>query len=442
MRIIRNLLILCALMCGLLFAARQAGAGMGKGDVLSYTTCPHFYDHRCTANLLDLRTMIKVRFGPQGTYCVLPTENSVYLMVAHVNNEQSIYEWNKIGFHRIGDFGSHIFYLIHDEPNRRFLVVRNLYGYWRLLVWDGVQWSEFIPPQYGYPTEPVWTADARFAFVSTENNDGRLYVSDGATSTSLGEYTNNRYYAPQPTWSTDGRLAFSSDRTGNNEIYIWDGKALTNISQHVGDDDEPAWSTDGRLAFSSDRSGNKEIYIWDGTTLTNISQTLEDDIKPVWNEAGQLAFVSGGNKVSILGRKWLAPSKQNGAETYTNLRWLSDGRLLLLGEDRSLSLWDSGRTIALLTSEIIEYGDGAIAFASKRYRDDNQYELYILDGKNIVGTGLVGSGIYFEPDGKGGLLGVVCSAPHDCDLYHWKDGQARRLTNTPGINEYRPSFRP
>jgi WD40-like Beta Propeller Repeat len=184
--------------------------------------------------------------------------------------------------------------------------------------------------------------------------------------------------------------------------------------------------------------------VWDGKTLTNVSQTPEDDYSPTWSKDGQLAFITGNNKVYICGETCLHFIDINKPVSNHDLylQWVSHDRLFFRS-NAGAYLLDEDMLSTLLTNNIIEYGDGAIAFVSNGYRDDGLSELYVLDGQNSVGTGLVGPKIYMKHDGKSGLLvGVYNINGANYDLYHWKDGQARRLTNTPDISEYGPSFRP
>jgi WD40-like Beta Propeller Repeat len=430
MRIIQNLLILLVLMVGLLFAARQVGAGMGKGDVLAYVACRGQFKP-CISKLLDTRTMMDVRFGLQNIANMFWTENGDLYMTVGAMGKEILYQWNGGGLHYLGSLSPNT-YLKHNE-NNQFAFYLNIDNTWQLIIWDGAQLIEFIPP-FGDNMDPIWAADGRFAFVS--NNT--VYISDGVTTTSLGQ----AQYGGLD-WSVNGHLVFVSERDGNDEIYVWDGTTLTNISQHAALDYNSVWGPDGRLAFISKRDGNTEIYVWDGEALTNASQTPELDYSPTWSKDGRLAFFTEGKNVSIWGKEGLhrIELEDKSFQLYS-WQWLSHGRLLFFGDTRSY-IWDQGVTVKFLPDSIIEYGDSGVAFISTQYRTDSLYELYVLDGQNIVGTGLIGSVLEFEPDGRGGLLGKVCGViPRSCDLYHWKDGQVHRLTNTPDISEHGPSFRP
>jgi WD40-like Beta Propeller Repeat len=439
MRVIRNLLILCLLMVGMLLAVRQTGVAMGKGEVLAYRAC----QATCIPTLLDMHTLIQVGINLENVADMVWAETGDLYVVAFgaTSRDYNIYQWRSKQLRRLDRVQAYSIDLIHHD-NKRIIFQLNTGSGWQLRIWDGVQWGEFVFLGI-LQSNPYWAADGRFAFASLANNQAEIYVSDGLTSTSLGQYT---VYYPTPvvTWSTDGRLAFSSDRSGNQEIYVWDGTTLTNISQHVGDDSQPAWSVDGRLAFSSNRSGNQEIYVWDGTTLTNISQTPEDDTQPQWNEEGQLTFVTGGRKVYIWGKNGfrLTNINRTGRGDFFNIRWVSHGRLFFR-DDIMSGLWDDDIFAIRYLGNLIEYGDGGIAFITSSYRNDGLTELYVLDGQKIVATGLVGSIVHFKPDGRGGLLGRVCDANAiNCDLYRWQDGRIDQITNTPDISENGPSFRP
>jgi WD40-like Beta Propeller Repeat len=431
MRIIRNFLILCVLMCGLLFAVRQVGAAMGKGDVLAYQAC----QGTCIPALLDMRTLISVGFNIKDVREMFWTENGhLYVLAKTGVSPYNLHQWDGGRLQHLGSFPVDNLSLMHKENNWVIFMFNTLTG-WQLLVWDGAQVIEFTPPS-GRNLPPVWAADGHFAFFSTNiNNDTELYVSGGLALTSLGRFTAN---SDDLMWSADGRLALLSDRDGNREIYVWDGTTLTNISQHPAWDDSPAWSADGRLAFSSLRDGNYEIYVWDGTALTNVSQKTGHDTQPQWSKDGQLAFLAEDKNVYVWGKDGVRLA----ANSFGNpFQWVFQGQLLFR-DGLYRHLWDDGVVVKLLTEDIIEYGDSGVAFTSNRYRADNQYELYVLDGQKIVATGLVGPWVELVADGTGGLLGRVCNSQGNCDLYHWQDGHIRQLTNTPHIIQYRPSFRP
>jgi WD40-like Beta Propeller Repeat len=438
MPIIRNLLILCLLMCGLLFGAQQFSAGIGKGDVLAYQACRDGI-YRCTPKLLDMRTLARVEFGSQNLSNIVNmfwTENGHLYMLVQGAMGADIYQWNGGSLRHLVSVPSNNMYLIYNE-NNRFAFYIGTARQWSLLVWNGAQLIEFTPP-FGGNLYPVWAADGRFAFTSTKNNNTELYVSDGLTLTNLGQFDE---VFPFPTWSADGRLAFISERDGNSEIYVWDGTVLTNISQHEAHDNNPTWGPDGQLAFTSERDGNSEIYLWDGVALTNISQTPADEYNPQWSADGRLAFATSSG-VYVLGESGLRFAVEG---IYSGFQWISQGRLLIrLGVGVDSVLWSDEGTIELLTEDVIEYGDGEIAFVSHRYRAGGVLKLYVLEGANIIATGLESrSGLGFKSDGKGGLLGIACAeSVTNCDLYHWEEGHIHQLTNTPSINEKGPFLRP
>jgi WD40-like Beta Propeller Repeat len=446
MRIIRNLLILCVLMVGLLFAARQFSAGTGKGEVLSYLACPAVNTTPCMPRILDTRTMMVMGFNLQHARDVFWTENGdLYTITGdnQTNSHRGLYRWGKKIFSEKSDSTS-VMELIRNENNRLAFSALSDDG-WKIRIWDSVGWAETIlPPRFDpYFKSINWHASGRFNFILTDYETGysEIYAWDGVRLINLGQYTYGPDY-DSPTWSPDGRLAFTSERDGNREIYVWDGTTLTNISRYAADDYDPAWSPDGRLAFTSERDGNREIYVWDGKTLIRINQTPEDEAEPVWSEEGELAFIAGGKNVYIWGQNGLRLTNFKIAGPTTDLSWISGERLLFHDEGRYVFyVWDDDVIIRLFTDEIIQYGDKGIAFVSVLYHLDDTEELYILDGKNVVGTGLVGSQAEFEDDGKGGLRGMVCNDKSGCDLYRWKDGRARRIINSLGIG-YHFSLRP
>jgi WD40-like Beta Propeller Repeat len=476
MRVIRNLLILCLLMCGLLFGAQQFSAAMGKGDVWAYKGCSG-----ACVRILDIRTMMAMNFNLQHVRGMFWMENGdLYMRTATdsmrviVDSDLGLYRWNRKTL--IEDGHSFAYLQLSHNRNNLLAIISDKSNY-QIHFWDGVRWIEqLVSKYYVIFEEYLWSADGRFTFIVRENDGlGDLYVSDGLTLTNLGQL--NFYGSGRPpTWSADSRLAFTSIRDGNKEIYVWDGIALTNISQHPANDYGPTWSADGQLAFTSTRDGNKEIYVWDGIALTNISQHPANDYNPTWSPDGQLAFTSerdgnpeiyvwdgktftkvsqtpedsqldfitGNNDVSILREAgWRSIHVERiDVSSFYQFEWVSHERLFYYYYGVGY-LWKDGVTTKFFVdSYIIEYGDSGIAFISHRYRDDGQDELYVLDGQNIVGTGIVGEWMSFEPDGKGGLAGHVCNSQGRCDLYHWQDGHVRQITNTPHISEYGISVRP
>jgi Tol biopolymer transport system component len=481
MRIIRNLLILCVLMCGLLFGAQQFSAGIGKGDVVAYGTCRN---NTCTPKILDTRTRMVMGFNIHDLYEVFWTEdgNLYSLTQDTVNRVYNIYLWETLVR---GDIAASTYVSLTYNKNNQFSYsISSGHGRPRIVNWNGLQWSEYsfslnttefkrfddgrfavvsedraiyggvnseiyifdgvafdnISQNNLYDGTIAWSEDNKqLAFISERDGNSEVYVWNGTTLTNISQHP---AYDGAPFWSSDGRLAFTSERDGNREIYVWDGTTLTNISQHPAHDDIPLWSTDGQLAFTSERDGNKEIYVWDGQALTNISQTPENDTKPAWSDDGRLAFVTANKTAYVCGKTGLRPIEfgEKGPSGFYYFRWLSHGRLLF-DDIGAIYIWDDEGTVEILASEIIEHGDGQIAFFSNRYAADGHYELYALYGHTIVGTGFVND-YTVHPDGKGGLLGIICEDNRQCDIYHWKDGQTYQITYTPDISEGRPALRP
>jgi hypothetical protein len=109
MRIIRNFLILCMLMCGLVFAVRQAGAAMGKGDVLAYRACYRGRIYMCIPKLLDMRTLLSLVFSVPGAQMIFWMENGdLYTQT----EDLSLYLWNGKVFSKNGSISPCVSYEI------------------------------------------------------------------------------------------------------------------------------------------------------------------------------------------------------------------------------------------------------------------------------------------------------------------------------------------
>ncbi len=108
-----------------------------------------------------------------------------------------------------------------------------------------------------------------------------------------------------PDWSPDGtKIAFASNRDNSGEIYVMntDGKNPKNLTLHLDDDSWPRWSPDGRkIAFESLQVAegvlnHSDIFVMDadGANRTNLTQNPHAyNTTPSWSPDGsKIAFAA------------------------------------------------------------------------------------------------------------------------------------------------------
>ena len=256
---------------------------------------------------------------------------------------------------------------------------------------------------------------------------GRLFVvnpdGSGAVDLTPSGYTDIRSFA----WSPDGgRVAFSAIQDGDSdpEIFVMnaDGGDVRRLTDNYLPDFQPSWSPDGRrLAFTSIRTGLSQIYRMraDGSAQRRLTNALGNCDTPAWSPRGDLiAFhcAMAAEKIAVM--------RPNGTGIRVLLRrantverdpaWSPDGRTIAFGRGGlgpswpGLGIWtirpDGGGLRRLLAA------GGSPAFSS-----DGRWVAFVLNRN--------GNQELWKVSPNGG-------------------GNAVQLTNTYGISEYAPAWRP
>ena len=230
-----------------------------------------------------------------------------------------------------------------------------------------------------------WLGDVVDIYIIDANGANRVNITQGRQNV-------NR----SPVVSPDGkRIAFASYRDDNYEIYVMDakGKNAKNLTLHLDDDTGPTWSPDGRkIAFSSRQVAGKipilsDIFVMDadGANRTNITQNPRASNRtPSWSP--------DGSKIA-----YAAVRDVNRADF-----WNSDLDIFVMNADGTnpVRLTEDAR---LNWSPSWSPDGKRIVFERAHEDDPIFYDIYVM---NADGTGLT------------------------------------NLTQTPGVGEFNPSWKP
>src|ERR1700719_3133323 len=143
----------------------------------------------------------------------------------------------------------------------------------------------------GVSTSPVWNPKTgkQIVFVSDRAGDPVLYLanSDGTNVQRLD--MPDMGYVVDPSWSPNGQLlAFSWRRpSGNFDIYVMDivSRQLVELTRDEGRNERPSWAPDGRhLVFESTRTGTRQIWsmLADGTQARQLTKQGQNE-SPNWS---------------------------------------------------------------------------------------------------------------------------------------------------------------
>jgi Tol biopolymer transport system component len=221
------------------------------------------------------------------------------------------------------------------------------------------------------------------------------------------------------------QIVFGSQHGGEDEIWVMnaDGTNKHNLTRHDGakiSDIDPRWSPDGRLiAFSSDPGRNRQIWVMnaDGTNAHQVTNAPGANRDPSWTADGKaIVFQSlnGGN--------------------FEIDRVNADGTGLVDLTNSPSADWSPATS---------PYGN-KIVFTSDR---DGNGHLYVLAGDGTLQKITNGPGYDYFADWSPRGNDIAFSrddAAGQTDLYlvHADGTGERRLTNTPGVAEYYPTFSP
>jgi TolB protein len=159
-----------------------------------------------------------------------------------------------------------------------------------------------FPRFRGTNSSPAWSPDgAQLAFMSSQNGDSEIYVSDSDGS-HLQRITFAAGVSTSPVWNpkTGKQIVFVSDRAGDPVLYLANSDG-TNVQRldmpDMGYVVDPAWSPNGQLlAFSWRRpSGNFDIYVMDivSRQLVELTRDQGRNERPSWAPDGRhLVFES------------------------------------------------------------------------------------------------------------------------------------------------------
>ncbi|MDE0502582.1 MAG: hypothetical protein OXI86_00775, partial [Candidatus Poribacteria bacterium] len=248
-----------------------------------------------------------------------------------------------------------------------------------------------------------------------------------------------------PSWSPDGtRIVYSFGlgrfRGDVSDIYIMDANGANGVNLTKGRhkvNSLPAWSPDGtKIAFRSNRDGNFEIYVMnaDGKNPINLTLHPDSDSWPTWSPDGrQIAFESLQVAAGVLNHCDIFVMDADGANR-TNVTqnpraynrtpdWSPDGSKIAFAAVRNVNrvdLWNSDVDIFVMDA------DGTHPVRLTEDARFNWFPSWSPDGKRMVFV-------------RGTQDDVT-----DCDICIMNaDGTGlENLTQTPGVGEFHPSWKP
>ena len=248
-----------------------------------------------------------------------------------------------------------------------------------------------------------------------------------------------------PSWSPAGtKIVFSFGlgrfRGDVSDIYIVDANGANRVNLTQGrhkNNGVPDWSPDGtKIAFVSNRDNNSEIYVMnaDGTNANNFTLHLDDDSWPRWSPDGRkIAFDSLQVAEGVLNHSDIFVMDADGANR-TNITqnpraynttpsWSPDGSKIAFAAARNVNrvdIWNGSLDVFVMNAD----GTNLV-----RLTDDARYNLlpsWSPDGKRII------------------FVRATHDDITDSDIYVMDaDGTGlTNLTQTPGVGEWHPSWKP
>ena len=248
-----------------------------------------------------------------------------------------------------------------------------------------------------------------------------------------------------PSWAPDGTKIVFSFGLGRwlgdvTDIYIMDANGANHVNLTKGRHKQnslPAWSPDGtKIAFVSYRDHNHEIYVMnaDGKNPKNLTLHLDDDTCPTWSPDGtKIAFWSRqvAAEIPILSDIFVMDADganrtnitQNPRASNRTPSWSPDGSKIAYAAVRNVNredFWNSNLDIFVMNA------DGTQPVRLTEDASLNWVPSWSPDGKRIV------------------FMRQTHDDPTTADIYLMNaDGTGlRNLTQTPGVGEFDPSWKP
>jgi len=173
-------------------------------------------------------------------------------------------------------------------------------------------------------------------------------------------------HAP-PCFSPDGRQVAVGEYTGGIRVYDLNGDLVRELPNHIGWLSSPAMSPDGRLIVS--RSRGYRLRLWDARTgafLRRLKVPAVEDARHPCSFEGPFEFSSDGKLAASLGQTpeglycfyvWdidtgemkhcVGLLRRPHYKLAGRLRFIREGRTLLLATSDRLRVWQTGETIAV-----------------------------------------------------------------------------------------------
>ena len=275
--------------------------------------------------------------------------------------------------------------------------------------------------------------EGRLAFVSTRSGSADIWTSgtDGGGAVNLTPVPGSELWTA---WSPDGqRIAFTRGAGFARELWVMnaDGSAPVRVTTNDGAENAPEWSPDGtRIAvarFAPDFTFDLFVVTVDGSSADlRLTHDADFDSFPTWSPDGEwIAFTSdreGGDAVwRIRADGSGAPERQTAAEMHAGApEYSHDGKSIafvdiVCATCEERDIW----TLKLSNGKLAQVTDTAENELLPDWSPDDKWLVYersdIVDGELLL------------PDI------FVTSVKH---------GGARNLTNSPGVLDFQPTWRP
>jgi Tol biopolymer transport system component len=231
----------------------------------------------------------------------------------------------------------------------------------------------------------------------------------------------------------NGRIAFTSGRDGNLEIYTMnpDGGDQRRLTSNPASDRAPSWSPDGsKIAFSSNRDGNFQLYVMnaDGSAQMRITFDGDHDRFPAWTaDASEILYRKSVLQDGVVVSNEIWAVRPDGSGIQRSLTGAGDA------ERPATS--PHGATFVFSRAPSPEFGASLFTM-----RLDGTELRQITTNPVPVGGDFAAS---WSPRGNELVfLRDTTGADNDIFVVHANGTGLRRLTNTPNLFEFRPTWSP